>query len=478
MRQRLGPWLLAASLAALTGCNLIPPTGPSEINTRQGADGRVRQFVLGAQASGQLTLGKARKLLFAVSSGPYVSRAESFRIQADAVDPHTRFRDSSRQIAAEEAGKPRLRLQDIEPPPKKDDIRNFWINIGNSQLSGDRQQKARLVRATPHAYFFVDTESALQRDLPALNAQVEALADAFERTIYPSVTRTFGLPPEPGVDGDLPIYVVISPAVDNFGKDAGLMGYFWSRDLHARTNSNQKEIIFLTDQIFKQKPWTTFGTLAHEFTHLVVYNQKVLAPNRNVPEETWLDEAFAMLAMDLCGWGLRNGNEEIARDIERFQTSPEQFSLTDWGRNPKGFSYGLSYLFSRYLYDRYSESMIRDVLRSPQVGVSGVEQALGPRGAGFQEIFSDWAIATAISGMNLTTDKRYSFAPEINLRGKYGSVQLNGVLHRPVAGPADVTGPMRPWGTTYYLLEAPQDRTWTMDVRPGMGIFGGTVALP
>jgi hypothetical protein len=480
---------MAVSLAALTGCALIPPTAPSEINTRLGADGRVRQFFLGPQSSGQLTLGTARKLLFAVSSGAFSPRAESFRIQGEPSalpDPHGRFRESSRAIAEQAVDEPQRRLQDIQTPPKTNDIRTFWVNTGNSTWAGDSERPAKLIASTAHAHFFVDTESTLNHNDSAMKAQVQAMASAFEATIYPRVTQVFGAPPEPGIDGDPRVYVVISQAVDNFGKDAGLMGYFWSRDVHARSggqgnvrdHSNEKEIIFLTDQIFKQKPWTTYGTLAHEFTHLVVYNQKVLVPARTTPEETWLDEGIAMLAMDLCGYGLRDGNDEVAKDIAFFQANPEKYSLTDWFRNPRGFSYGQSYLFTRYLYDRYEAGMIRDLIRSPQVGVTGVEQALAPRGISFEDVFSDWSIANAISGLGVTQEARYSYAPEINLRGNYGSVQLKGIQPRPLDGPADVTGPTRAWGTAYYLLGSPQDRTWTMDVRPGLGMFGGTVALP
>ncbi|GEM_PF-3592225 len=497
MVRRLGPLSMALMLAVLTGCNLFPPTTSSEIDLRQGVDGRVRQFIVGPQSSGLLNLGSARKLLFALSAGPTALREESFRLQVlPATDPdalpgprgdaHSRFRESSRALAAETVAEPQRRLQEVSPPPKKDETRPFWVNIGNSQWTGDKPQQAKLViPPTENAYFFVDTASSLHAD-PNLSSKLGELAAAFESIIYPRVTQVFGASPDPGIDGDRRVYIVISPAVDNFGKDAGLMGYFWSRDLHARIasqgnvrdHSNEKEVIFLTDQIFKQKAWTTYGTLAHEFTHLVIYNQKVLLPNRNAPEETWLDEALAMLAMDLCGWGLRNGNDEIAKDIAFFQANPEKYSLTDWSDNPRGFSYGLSYLFSRYLYDRFSEAMIRDVIKSPQVGVSGVTQALLPRGATFEDVFSDWTLANAIFGLGLTTDPRYSYAPEINLRGTYGSIKLTGIQPRPIAKPANVTGPSRRWGTAYYLLNSEQERPWKMDVRPGSSLFGGTVALP
>lgn len=487
MAQRLVSLLVALGLATVTGCTLIPPTGPAEINTRQGADGRVRQFILTPQSSGQLALGTAKKLLFAVSSGNTSSRAESFRIQgsptepSEATDPHGRFRASSEALLAEAPSRSSFRIQ--AGPSAVGEVQEFWVNSGTSTLAGDHLQKATNRVVTPHAYFFVDNDA---RTAGITENQLKALAAAFEDVIHPTVSRVFGAAPDPGIDGDPRVYVVISPAVDNFGQDRGLMGYFWSRDvlsrvdgsLSPRAHSNQKEIIFLTDKIFQQKSWTTYGTLAHEYTHLVVFNQKVLAPSRSVPEETWLDEAMAMLAMDLCGFGLRNGNDEIARDIASFQEKPDQYSLTDWFRNPRGFSYGLSYLFARYLYDRFSEGMIQDILASPQVGVAGVDSALARRGVAFQDMFSDWSIANSIAGLGVTRDPRYSYAPEINLRGTYGTIQLKGIQPRPLEGPSDVTGPSRPWGTAYYLFGSSQERNWTMDVRPGLSLFGGSVILP
>lgn len=488
-RRIFGLWA-AATLAVTTGCTLIPPTGPAEINTRQAADGRVRQFALGPQASGTLTLGTGRNLLFAVSSVTSSSRAESFRIQGEPAptDAHGRFRESSRAIARDAAAEPRRQTQAIEPPPTQNSTRQFWVNIGTSRWDGDRQQQATLIETTENAYFFVDmhAKSAYHANPDQYKAQVKELARVFEANIHPKTTKAFGAPPTPGIDQDKRIYVVLSPAVDNFGDDAGLMGYFWSRDLYptvsgagnVREHSNEKEVIFLTDKIFKQKPWTVYGTLAHEFTHLIVYNQKVIAPARNTPEETWLDEGFAMLAMDLCGYGLRDGNDEIAKDIARFQAAPEAYSLTDWFRNPNGFSYGLSFLFTRYLYDRFTEGLFKDLLKSARVGVEGVGEALGGRGTSFADLYSDWAIANAIAGLNVTADARYSYASEIGLRRTYGAVELKGVQPKPLAGPADVTAPVRPWSTGYYLLGSPQERAWTMDVRPGLSMLGGTVVLP
>jgi hypothetical protein len=277
--------------------------------------------------------------------------------------------------------------------------------------------------------------------------------------------------------------VVLSPAVDNFGKEKGLMGYFWSRDLLApgtsgpRAHSNQKKAIFLTSRLFDQPAQTVFGTLAHEFTHLCVFNQKVLVPNRATPEETWLDEGWAMLAMDLCGYGLRAGNEAIARDIKSFQEIPASYSLTDWANNPHGFSYGLSYLFGRYLYDRFGAEVVKDTLLASGTGVEAVQGALNKRQASFQDVFSDWTVANAISGLNLTDDRRFSYAKDVDLRGTYGGVTLGGVQAVSVTGFPKGEG-LRPWSTAYYDLKASAKRAWAFEVRSGSGLFGGAIALP
>lgn len=488
--------LMLGSTVALAAACTSPPTTPVTARTAWAAGGLVRQFVLPSSGeAARLDLGEAGRLLMAISAAQVEAPSFQFRVQGHAqAEGESRFVQSGARLAAEPgalARAPVRRVQAAEPGTLDDghvrrvqaakETETFWVNIGNSTEQGDRERTAKRRLTTAHANFYVDAEGAQG----ITDDQLKRLGDAFENRIYGTVTGTFGADPKTDPAGESRVYVVLSPAVDNFGADKGLMGYFWSRDLLSpaptgpRSHSNQKKVIFLTSRLFDQPVNTVFGTLAHEFTHLCVFNQKVLAPNRATPEETWLDEGWAMLAMDLCGYGLRAGNEAIARDIKSFQEQPGAYSLTDWAGNPNGFSYGLSYLFSRYLYDRFGGEVVKDALTLPGTGVDAVQGALVKRQASFQDVYSDWTVANAVSGLGITDDRRFSYASDVNLRGTYGALTLGGVQAVAVSTfPQGLPGNLRPWSTAYYDLKAPAKRKWAFEFRSRAGLFGGAVALP
>lgn len=483
MRARLFTPLAILAVALGHGCSWLPTTPQATGKTSTAAGGAIRQFFLPPGNPSRLDLPTAQHLLFAVSASESSAPSFQFRIQSLGTSGESRFRASDARLLAEPGALDRpsapRRIQGGEPSI------SFWVNTGDSTLAGDRLRPANLRPAatTAHAYFYVDADPGAEIS----DGQLRQLADAFEQRIYPTVTGAIGPDPRADLTGEQRVYVVLSPAVDNFGQDKGLMGYFWSRDMLAATpvatspryHSNQKKVIFLTSRIFQQQSYTTFGTLAHEFTHLCVFNQKVLLKNRNVPEDAWLDEGWAMLSMDLCGYGLRAGNEEIAKDIKSFLDDPTAYSLTDWFNNPHGFSYGLSYLFTRYLYDRFGPGVIADIQAWPDVGVDAVNGALAKRQTSFQDVFADWALTNAVSGLTPINDKRFSYAPDINLRASYGQIALGGIRPTPVASfPKSLPTTLRPWGTAYYDLQADAAKAWSFEFSNRFGLFGSALVVP
>lgn len=481
MRGRSVTPLAILAVALGHGCSWLPTTPQATGKTSSLAGGAIRQFFLPPGNPSKLDLGSAQHLLFAVSASESSAPSFQFRVQSLGEGANeSRFRAGDAALLQEPGALDRpvvpRRVQAGETSL------SFWINTGDSTLGGDRLRSTTLRLTTPRAYFYVDTEGGA--DITA--DQIQRLADAFEQRIYPTVTGALGADPRTDLAGEARVYVVLSPAVDNFGQDKGLMGYFWSRDMLSATSvatspryhSNQKKVIFLTSRIFQQQSYTTYGTLAHEFAHLCVFNQKVLLRNRNIPEDAWLDEGWAMLAMDLCGYGLRAGNEEIAKDIKSFQDDPAAYSLTDWFNNPHGFSYGQSYLFTRYLYDRFGPELLTDVQSYPDVGVDAVNGALTKRGTSFQDVFADWALTNA-GGQSPLNDKRFRYGADINLRGTYGAITLGGVRPIPVASfPKSLPATLRPWGTAYYDLQADAPRNWTFEFKNPFGIFGSAMIVP
>jgi hypothetical protein len=274
------------------------------------------------------------------------------------------------------------------------EVASFWVNDGSATLSGDQARQARQRLETSNARFFVDVD-----DLDAVpKERLRAFAEAFERRIRPPLTRVFGTEDQPGVDGDPRLFIVFSAWVGSAPGRAGMLGYFWPRDplpaapeaTDLRRHSNQKEVIFLSTRILEQPDVTALGTLAHEYQHLLMFCAKSRSDGVPRTEATWLDEGCSMLAMDLAGLGRVAGDPFVLDEIRAYMSAPGRYSLTDWAGNPDGRSYGLSYMFVRYLTARYGLGLIEELQRTPLVGIKALDAVLQARGSSAAAAWVDW----------------------------------------------------------------------------------------
>jgi hypothetical protein len=233
----------------------------------------------------------------------------------------------------------------------------------------------------------------------------------------------------------------------------------------ATSHSNQKEALFMTDALFDYPELTSFGTLAHEFQHMINFSQKAIRSNYTLVEETWLDEGLAMYAMEVAGYGLPAGDKHIAKDLNEFEQNPIAYSLTDWNGNPHGFAYGQSYLFVRYMVDRFGPGIIKEILQAPKAGQDGLEQVLAKYNTNFPTLFRDWTITNLISGTPLAQGTPYNYK-NLDLKANYGGFQLTGFKTTPATS-ADLTADLRPWGTAYYTFDATQQQSWKFQLGDG-----------
>lgn len=505
---------LLSSAMALGGCAFVLPGGTGRPATQLPVgQGAVRHFSL-PRGDVNLPLPASRNLVLLLSASGSAPPAVSFRVQGlDRPGSEARYTADSGKWRSPayvpgplgiRAGRASFRGSRVDRTGRKAQALplgtrlDFWINTGDSSAAGDCLRRTSLAYLSPRAYFFVDVGPADANAAcsaapgpPPDPAQLRALAAAFEgesplpgaAPIYQSVTSLYGPDPEDGgIDNDPRTFIVISPAVDRFGAEKGLLGYYWSRDVQPRagpasdprSHSNEREAIFLTNQIFNQNPYTTYGTLAHEFTHLVMYYRRSLVGA--TAEETWWDEALAMLAMDRTGYGLRAGNEDIAKDIRSFLTTPAAYSLTQWQGNPNNFAYGLVYLFARYLYDRFGQDFYREILLATEGGVAALDKVLRRRGTSFDKVYSEFMVATYASGTLLEVEPQYRLSPDLNMRGSYGAIDLEGVKAQRVGGFGQFeTVQLRPWGTAFYEIGQEAARPWNFGFKVPQALAGSAI---
>ncbi|MEB3223677.1 MAG: hypothetical protein VKS61_16505 [Candidatus Sericytochromatia bacterium] len=454
---RPGPALDRPTTRGAAAIALLDPAASSEVHLTPPG----RELTLVASAGGAATTP------LRLSVEPTSPASASYRLQQGPAEPNAmpysaRFRDA----VAAPVGLPTRRLS-AALDRTLGSSEAFWINTGSSSAMDDRKRPCALRRVTENALLYVDEDAKAISE-----ANLDRLMNEWENRIYPRLTGVFGREARPGVDGEDRVFIVLSPAVDNWGKEKGLMGYFWSRDAipGGGGNSNQKEVLFMTDQLFDRPELTSFGTLAHEFQHLLNFSRKSARLGYRLAEETWLDEGLSMYAMEVAGYGLPAGDYHIAKDLRVFQESPQEFSLTDWSGNPNGFAYGQSYLFVRYLVDRYGAGIVPEILNANKAGVGCVSDLLKARGTTFADHFRAWGIANLVSDAPLASGTPYTYRG-LPLRGTYRSstgledIVLRGFQPRPGDG-ADLALALRPWATAYLTYTAEEARPWRLSLGP------------
>jgi hypothetical protein len=351
----------------------------------------------------------------------------------------------------------------------------FWVNTGSFTPEGDRQQTAVLKRISAHAYFYVD-----QQAQGVTEADLDRFMAAFEDTVYPSVTAVFGEEAKPGVDGEDKLFVVFSPAVHDFERMTDLLGYFWAVDAVPNPapggHSNRKEVLFMSDRLFAASPLLGYGTLAHELQHLINFTRKGPLFNYNANEATWLDEGMAMLSMEVAGYGLSAGEQLVATNIRDFENDPGAYTLQDWRSNPNGYAFGQSYLFVRYLVDRYGEGVLKEIIATPKRGAEAINEVLARRGDSFVRFFQAWTIANVLSDSPLAVGTPYRYQ-SLRLNGTYGPITLPGFQAKPLPG-ASFTATVRPWSTQYFQAQASAGQAWNVGLGAPAGgrVLGAAIA--
>jgi len=261
------------------------------------------------------------------------------------------------------------------PSHRVGDVAKFWVF--NDSQEKHVQIRATLRYVTPHVYFWV--EKGLEVDQNAL----QKAAEEFETKIYPTDHRYFGYEESPGIDGDVHLYFLISDKLGN-----GLLGYFSGSDCFPRPvnpYSNEKDMFFLNAQHLRLDSDLFLSTAAHEFQHMIQWNQ-----DRN--ETTWLNEGLSMLAERLNGF-------LPSFHVESFIAEPDT-PLTAWPDKKASANYGAAELFTTYLYGRFGGHFIRQLADAPANGLLSVTDLLKKMYGGVMnadDLFAHWTVANVLN---------------------------------------------------------------------------------
>ncbi|MEJ2206688.1 MAG: hypothetical protein P8170_21580, partial [Gemmatimonadota bacterium] len=164
----------------------------------------------------------------------------------------------------------------------------------------------------------------------------------------------------------------------------------------------------------------TPAILAHEFEHMVHFNERVLKLGAETLEAQWLSEGLAQMAEELVATALesrgdadgaerfREGNRVRAR---RYLTSPSSVSLIWVSGSGSLEDRGAGWLFVLYVWDQGGGDVLRRMTASTRTGVDNVTAQMG---RAWRELLADWLAALYVDGDGTST---FAFAyPTVDLR--------------------------------------------------------------
>ena len=270
---------------------------------------------------------------------------------------------------------------------------SFWVN--NEDSHSYFQVNATLRYVTPHVYFWIEDEVEYNEQ------DLQRLADAFENKIYPTDREFFGSEWTPGVDGDPHIYILYTS-----GLGASVAGYFYSPDEYnpiVRQYSNAHEMFYINASESLSADYT-FGSLAHEFQHMIHWYQ-----DRN--EGAFLNEGFSELATFLNGYDTGG--------FDWYYLNDPDLNLTDWlgSAGENSAHYGANFIFVTYFLDRFGEDITKALVHDQQNGLDSMDSVLAQnnktdpvsgRLITADDFFLDWTIANYIQD-GAVGDGRYIY---------------------------------------------------------------------
>ncbi|MEH7097838.1 Ig-like domain-containing protein, partial [Neobacillus vireti] len=261
----------------------------------------------------------------------------------------------------------RKSLLSINPSYNVGDYKYFWV----TDLTDDSnyQINTRLAYSGSKANIWVHNNQITDADAAKLGQE-------FDNKIYSTVVNNFGS--ESDVDHDGKVNILCYDIQDGFSGSGGYVaGYFGAADLYNISYSNQSEIFYIDTYPAMGMSSTkdvsgAYSTLAHEFQHMVNYNENVLIEG-NSDMDTWLDEGLSMAAEQIY---LGTGLSDRIDYYNNSSSIQNGHSLLYWDYSGDVLSnYALSYLFAQYIkvQANQGDKIFKEILTDPNSDYKAIE---------------------------------------------------------------------------------------------------------
>jgi len=293
----------------------------------------------------------------------------------------------------------------------------------------------------PETYDASSTDPWLREYDVITHDQLVYLLDQFDNNIYSTVAAVFGEPDPRGDEGQK-VWILIFNIRDwaYYDPDAEYYtaGYFSSSE----SITNNKNIMHIDSYNWQDRvgpgvarPYLYEGVFAHEFQHLVHFDQ-------DPDEPSWVDEACAELSSFICGYGVPDGH------LMYYMAYHMMTSFTFWGSQLE--DYGAAFLMALYYYEHYGgAAFFTKLVSDPANGFEGFANTLAYFGYSetFDQIFDYITLAIYLDSF-----------------GKYGYSNLD-------IGSADtrgwtIEGALDYWGVPIFQSPFDISSDWFYGIEP------------
>jgi hypothetical protein len=300
-------------------------------------------------------------------------------------------------------------------PPVVGSVRAFKV-CSNLTCSAIDTVGAVAKAVGTHIAIYVDTLAPS----PGLDsATLAGIQQTFDSRLYPLDTATFGAVSD--IDGNSVVIVLMTNTVNKLitksrcMTDGYVAGFFFSGDIApgAAAQFNNGEIFYS----IVADPSATLSCahteadvkvitpviFTHEFQHMINFVQHVRIRGGE-EEDGWLDEGLSKYAEELAGRSYLPASQDTF-SFYAFNSVADGYSyLQDPASSPLMIpadtgtlaEVGASWLFTRFIVDRFGASLAGKLVQSSQVGAANVAAQTGQP---FDRTVTQWGLANWVSDL-------------------------------------------------------------------------------
>ena len=253
---------------------------------------------------------------------------------------------------------------------KVGETKNIYVD-NNTSISTFVQKSATLRAAGTYCYVWVvdDFYSSTAGENKVDSAIAQEYADAFDK-MYPMITNVFGKESDKicyyskwrnmedysstGTKINIVVYDIGNDYSLPENQQCGIVGYFYAKDYFYNysekgVTSNNGKYFYIDSGYANSNFDTTISTLAHEFQHMVNYNQKTVL-NDGLTSGLWYNEMLSMLCEDMMQehLGIKDEDSPKARTTT-FNAYYYYSGISEYNSKNQICSYATAFSFGSFI---------------------------------------------------------------------------------------------------------------------------------